>query len=71
MAKWINIDEQQPEQEQEYLCVCEDECYWLGMWHPYDKEFTMIGTKHYQGEIDVRFWQELPSQPSSEIIEEV
>lgn len=71
MAKWINIDEQQPEEEQEYLCVCGDGCYWLGMWQPYDKEFAMIGTKHTQGAIAVTFWQELPSQPSSEIIEEV
>ena len=43
MRKRIDINEQQPIEEQEYLCVCEDGCYWLGMWQPYDKEFAMIG----------------------------
>ena len=69
MRKWIDINKQQPIEEQEYLCVCEDGCYWLGIWQPYDKEFAMIGTKHSKGSITVEWWQELPEQPSSEIIE--
>jgi hypothetical protein len=66
---WINIDKQQPEEEQEYLCFCEDGCYWLGMWIPDDNEFAMLGTKHAQGSVDVIYWQELPDAPSTEIIE--
>ena len=69
MNKWINIDEQQPTEEQEYLCVCEVGCYWLGMWQPVDDEFAMLGTTHEQGSIPVTYWQELPKQPSDEIIE--
>lgn len=69
MSKWINIDEQQPTEEEEYLCVCEDGCYWLGMWIPHDNEFAMLGTEHNQGFIAVTYWQELPKQPSDEIIE--
>ena len=69
MSDWINIDNKQPLEEEEYLCVCEDGCYWLGMWQPYDKEFAMVGTRHDQGSIAVLYWQELPKQPSSEIIE--
>lgn len=72
MNKWINIDEQQPTEEQEYLCVCEDGCYWLGMWQEWEGdngEFCMVGTNHATGSIAVTYWQELPKQLSDEIID--
>ena len=72
-SKWINFSDKQPKEEQEYLCVCDEGCYWLGMWQPWfgdeNGEFCMVGTNHESGSIDVRYWQELPEMPSSDILE--
>lgn len=67
-GEWIDVDEQLPEEDGEYLCYCRDECIYLyiykgdGWYEDFEDDINPIYENDFNSKC-VRYWMPLPDAP--------